>query len=623
MMPTGTNPAGPGALRLGIALSGGGFRATLFHLGVIRFLYDAGLLNRVTDICSVSGVSILAAHLGLNWGRYTGTKEDFERAAGEIINFVRQDVRGRIVRRWILSFLAIFPPLLKRGGVDPHRAGGEALLGVVWEEAPRRVAGAFAARSVVENYPYDEYLADGGVFDNLGIRMLQWLPTADPSHDFIVVSDAQGCFDLAVERRFSFVVQRTVRATDILMQRVSDLELRDAERAFTDKRSNVIHCDIHSVVPYTDDGTALDEGVQQQIRMIRTDLDQFSREEIYLLVRQGYTVARNSCKPWKAVIERERPAPGLWIDIPWNPLPAEVTQKRVAKGEWDIPKSNILKKRLWSARDWASWASLALVLLYATIISLPYLWERSKREEYQTKSEQIEGMLNETKREVADIVRRRERIRPVQPGTSVGHFKAGAGTLCCIVRDKDGQKYILSAAHIFAPEGAQEGDPILQPGPIDGADKNRDQVAKLSRWISPKEGVPAAGGEGGAIARVLPTNQVSSEILGIGPIRGIQSTLQIGETVQMIGRTSPIIQGQVASLTISTKIWIRSMEREFTNLILIQAPSGPFSQAGDSGAPVLTMDGRLIGMVYAGWPKGTLVIPIRRILDALEVELDQ
>jgi hypothetical protein len=477
--------------------------------------------------------------------------------------------------------------------------------------------------SVVESYPYDEYLADGGVFDNLGVRMLQWLQTADSSHGFIVVSDAQGCFDLAVERRFSFVVQRTVRATDILMQRISDLELRDAERAFTDKRSNVIHCDIHGVVPYTNDPTALEEGVQQQIRMIRTDLDQFSGEEIYLLVRQGYTVARNAWKPWKAMIEREQPAPGLWTDIPWNPLPAEVTRERVAKGEWDIPNSNILNKRLWSARDWVSWVSLALVLLYATIFSLPYLLERWKSEKLKGQSEQLKGQLKDTKRDLADIIRRRERLRPVQPGTSVGHFKNSAGTLCCIVRDKDGQKCLLSADHVFVPGGAQEGDPILQPGPTDGADQKRDQVAELTRWISAKAGVPAAGGEGGAIARVLPTIQVSSEILGIGPIRGIQSAPQIGETVQMVGRTSPIVQGQITDLYAAVKIPFGDAFTEFTNLIVIRAASGPFSQAGDSGAPVLTMDGRLIGMVYAGSPQATLVIPIRRILDAFEVELVQ
>ena len=44
-----------GMPRLGLALSGGGLRATLFHLGVVRFLRDAGLLRDITPIVSVSG----------------------------------------------------------------------------------------------------------------------------------------------------------------------------------------------------------------------------------------------------------------------------------------------------------------------------------------------------------------------------------------------------------------------------------------------------------------------------------------------------------------------------------------------------------------------------------------
>jgi hypothetical protein len=49
--------------KLGLALSGGGFRASLYHLGLLRFLRDAGLLSRVTHITSVSGGSIKAPHL--------------------------------------------------------------------------------------------------------------------------------------------------------------------------------------------------------------------------------------------------------------------------------------------------------------------------------------------------------------------------------------------------------------------------------------------------------------------------------------------------------------------------------------------------------------------------------
>ena len=58
-------------MRIGLALSGGGFRAPLFHLGVVRFLADAGLLQDVVYVSSVSGGSVLAAHLVLNWTKYT------------------------------------------------------------------------------------------------------------------------------------------------------------------------------------------------------------------------------------------------------------------------------------------------------------------------------------------------------------------------------------------------------------------------------------------------------------------------------------------------------------------------------------------------------------------------
>jgi hypothetical protein len=94
--------------QLGLALSGGGFRATLYHLGVVRFLKDAGELQNVTHIASVSGGSILAAHLVLNWDRYNGDDESFAEAASEIVKFVQFDVRNHIVRRRPLQWLAAF-----------------------------------------------------------------------------------------------------------------------------------------------------------------------------------------------------------------------------------------------------------------------------------------------------------------------------------------------------------------------------------------------------------------------------------------------------------------------------------------------------------------------------------
>jgi predicted acylesterase/phospholipase RssA len=85
---------------IGLALSGGGFRATLFHLGLVRFLRDANVLPNVTHITSVSGGSILAAHLVLHWDRYNGSPHEFDAAAAELLAFVRLDVRNRVVRRF-------------------------------------------------------------------------------------------------------------------------------------------------------------------------------------------------------------------------------------------------------------------------------------------------------------------------------------------------------------------------------------------------------------------------------------------------------------------------------------------------------------------------------------------
>jgi predicted acylesterase/phospholipase RssA len=89
--------------RIGLALSGGGFRATIYHLGMIRFLREANILSNVTHITSVSGGSVLAAHLVLNWKRYTGTLKEFDDAAAELLRFVQLDIRNRVVRRYPLA----------------------------------------------------------------------------------------------------------------------------------------------------------------------------------------------------------------------------------------------------------------------------------------------------------------------------------------------------------------------------------------------------------------------------------------------------------------------------------------------------------------------------------------
>ena len=137
--------------RIGLALSGGGFRATLFHLGMIRFLREANILPQVTHITSVSGGSILAAHLVLNWQRYNGSLEEFDAAAAELIRFVQLDVRNRVVRRYPLAMplraLRRLTSAATDSTTDAHRTARISLREVpLWRHLFVSIARAAAAQ---------------------------------------------------------------------------------------------------------------------------------------------------------------------------------------------------------------------------------------------------------------------------------------------------------------------------------------------------------------------------------------------------------------------------------------------------------------------------------------------
>lgn len=62
-------PAAPSGI--GLCLSGGGYRAMVFHIGSIMRLNEAGMLPKLARISSVSGGSITAGVLALNWDSMT------------------------------------------------------------------------------------------------------------------------------------------------------------------------------------------------------------------------------------------------------------------------------------------------------------------------------------------------------------------------------------------------------------------------------------------------------------------------------------------------------------------------------------------------------------------------
>ncbi len=83
--------AGEGKPEEGIALclSGGGYRAMVFHLGVLWRLNELGYLSRLQRISSVSGGSITAAMLGLKWGRLAFSNGIAGRLVKEVVDPIR------------------------------------------------------------------------------------------------------------------------------------------------------------------------------------------------------------------------------------------------------------------------------------------------------------------------------------------------------------------------------------------------------------------------------------------------------------------------------------------------------------------------------------------------------
>lgn len=128
---------GGGEPRIGLALSGGGFRAAIFHLGVIRRLEELGIMPRVRVVSAVSGGSIISAYYLCEMERRLRLEkpEDrdrtetrvriFEEIAHDFFRALDNNLRTRA-----LIFTPFFYPwlFLKTLALKPFRAGARSEL---------------------------------------------------------------------------------------------------------------------------------------------------------------------------------------------------------------------------------------------------------------------------------------------------------------------------------------------------------------------------------------------------------------------------------------------------------------------------------------------------------------
>jgi len=107
--------------KIGLALSGGGFRASLFHIGLLAKLAELDLLRHVEYISCVSGGSIIGAHYYLEVRNLLQSKPDqaisrddyievVQRVQRDFLAGVQTNIRVRVASEWKVSAKMVYSP---------------------------------------------------------------------------------------------------------------------------------------------------------------------------------------------------------------------------------------------------------------------------------------------------------------------------------------------------------------------------------------------------------------------------------------------------------------------------------------------------------------------------------
>jgi NTE family protein len=149
---------------LALCLSGGGYRAMLFHVGAILRLNEMGLLRRLSRVSSVSGGSITAAVLGLNWNRLDFDTDGRATNLNQMLVVPIQKMAGKTIDRGSILGGVFLPGSISDRIVGHYRdvLFGDATLQDLPSdsEGPRFVINATSVQSGVLVRMSRPYLAD-------------------------------------------------------------------------------------------------------------------------------------------------------------------------------------------------------------------------------------------------------------------------------------------------------------------------------------------------------------------------------------------------------------------------------------------------------------------------------
>jgi len=348
---------------IALCLSGGGYRAMLFHAGCLWRINELGLLSKLNRISSVSGGSITAAVLGMNWGsasaqfvqsviapirKMAATTVDEGAILGGIFlpgsisdhvaekyekvlfgNKTLQDLPDQL--RFVINATNVQSGVLMRFSkpyMRDYRVGQ-----ILNPKLPlsRAVAASSAFPPVlspceikvsdyglrfepaadgedlhIEPYTTDLVLTDGGVYDNLGLE------TAWKRYDTILVSDGGG--HLAAEGKPAHDWARhSYRVLNLINSQVRSLRVRQLIALFKAQERKGCYWGIgQSATTYPAPG-ALPCPPQKTAELAATPtrlkaLDDTLQER---LINWGYAVCDASLRSW---LDRSLPAPA---DFPY------------------------------------------------------------------------------------------------------------------------------------------------------------------------------------------------------------------------------------------------------------------------------------------------------------------
>ena len=346
---------------VGLALSGGGFRAMLFHAGALWRLNQSGLLENLDRISSVSGGSIISGLLGLRWKdldfvdgvarRYqdlvVAPLMDFASETMDVGSALRGVLLpGSVSRRISSRYRQLYGKStlqdLPGDGEGPRFVINATNLqsGVLWRFSrpymadykvgmvrnPKvSLADAVTASSAFPPFlsPFtlkvkksaftDESkswslakrlqgkkvtLSDGGVYDNLGLQ------TIFDRHQTVLVSDGGAPFDVQ-DRVAKNWLMHTVRVLLTVQRQVGALRKNQLIEAYRLDRDNELHrfgsyWGIGSwVASYElDDPIEINQTVADDIAAIPTRLGKLTEVQQKQLINWGYVICDTALRKW-------------------------------------------------------------------------------------------------------------------------------------------------------------------------------------------------------------------------------------------------------------------------------------------------------------------------------------